>query len=116
LRASARVEKGFPFREKAVPDRPHLHDPLHYLCFAAPGDCVLTRDDHHAIARREQLFKFNPHTLELPEDALVVLEHRLTTTVDTRLRSARVSVELNLGMEKWRNLGIAPAAGVDPIG
>ena len=88
--------EGPSLREQALPDRPYLHDPLHYLGLAAPGDSVLARDDHHAIARRQQLLQLHSNALELPEHALVICDHRRTTTVDTRLRCARVSVELDL--------------------
>jgi vacuolar-type H+-ATPase subunit B/Vma2 len=49
---------------------------------------VLARDDHHAIARRQQLIQLYANALELPEHALVVRDRRLATTVDTRLRRA----------------------------
>jgi hypothetical protein len=74
---------------------------------------VLPRDDHHAIARRKQLFDFKPDTFELPEDANVVVDHGVTTTVDASLRRTRVGVELDLGMEKWPDLGTAACDGID---
>src|SRR5262249_32050045 len=99
--------------ELAILDRPNVHNPLHDLRVASQRNGVLASDDHHAIACGQQLLELDPNALELLEHPHVVLDHSVATTVDTGLRRTRRSVELNLGMEEWGNLGIARSPRID---